>query len=109
MTMSQYIEYETAILKRRITALKHELTELEDQLALVQNVDLVADTIPMEELDLSVRTYNSLKLAGVHTIGDILSLWDMGPDALLALRRFGDKALEELVAALVNQGFLEDV
>ncbi|HLV37179.1 MAG TPA: DNA-directed RNA polymerase subunit alpha [Spirillospora sp.] len=63
---------------------------------------------PIEELDLSVRVFNSLKRTGITTIGDVLDMLDRGPDAMLAIRNFGEKSLDELVEKLRDKGYLRD-
>jgi DNA-directed RNA polymerase subunit alpha len=63
---------------------------------------------PIEELDLSVRVFNSLKRTGITTIGDVLDMLDRGPDAMLAIRNFGEKSLDELVEKLREKGYLHD-
>ncbi len=60
----------------------------------------------IEELDLSVRVFNSLKRTGITTIGDVLDMLDRGPDAMLAIRNFGEKSLDELVQKLKEKGYL---
>jgi DNA-directed RNA polymerase subunit alpha len=62
----------------------------------------------IEELDLSVRVFNSLKRTGITTIGDVLDMLDRGPDAMLAIRNFGEKSLDELVDKLREKGYLQD-
>jgi len=62
---------------------------------------------PIEELDLSVRVFNSLKRTGITTIGDVLDMLDRGPDAMLAIRNFGEKSLDELVDKLKEKGYLD--
>lgn len=63
---------------------------------------------PIEELDLSVRVFNSLKRTGITTIGDVLDMLARGPDAMLAIRNFGEKSLDELVVKLRDKGYLPD-
>jgi DNA-directed RNA polymerase subunit alpha len=63
---------------------------------------------PIEELDLSVRVFNSLKRTGITTIGDVLDMLARGPDAMLAIRNFGEKSLDELVQKLRDKGYLPD-
>jgi DNA-directed RNA polymerase subunit alpha len=63
---------------------------------------------PIEELDLSVRVFNSLKRTGITTIGDVLDMLDRGPDAMLAIRNFGEKSLDELVEKLQDKGYLKE-
>jgi DNA-directed RNA polymerase subunit alpha len=52
----------------------------------------VLDT-PIEELDLSVRSYNCLKRQGVNTIGQ---LTECSENDLLNIRNFGAKSIEEV-------------
>jgi DNA-directed RNA polymerase subunit alpha len=60
---------------------------------------------PIEELDLSVRVFNSLKRTGITSIGDVLDMLLRGPDAMLAIRNFGEKSLDELVDKLREKGY----
>ncbi len=63
---------------------------------------------PIEELDLSVRVFNSLKRTGITTVGDVLDMLARGQDAMLAIRNFGEKSLDELVEKLREKGYLND-
>lgn len=60
----------------------------------------------IEELDLSVRVFNSLKRTGITTVGDVLEMLDRGQDAMLAIRNFGEKSLDELTDKLREKGYL---
>jgi DNA-directed RNA polymerase subunit alpha len=62
----------------------------------------VYDT-PIEALDLSPRAYNSLMRAGVSTVGKVL---EMTGEALLNVRNFGRKSLDELVDRLILYRFI---
>ncbi len=62
--------------------------------------------IPIEQLDLSVRVFNSLKRTGITTVGEVLEMLERGTDAMLAIRNFGEKSLEELTTLLREKGFL---
>ncbi|TAK36318.1 MAG: DNA-directed RNA polymerase subunit alpha [Chloroflexota bacterium] len=64
----------------------------------------VYDT-PIEELDLSVRTYNCLKRSGITKVGQIL---EMDEQDLLGVRNFGRKSLEELQEKLSQRGLLPE-
>lgn len=64
--------------------------------------------LPIEGLDLSVRVFNSLKRTGITTVGEVLEMLEKGEDAMLAIRNFGDKSLEELVSRLREKGYLVD-
>ncbi|MEW6717334.1 MAG: DNA-directed RNA polymerase subunit alpha [Chloroflexota bacterium] len=61
---------------------------------------------PIENLDLSVRVFNSLKRAGITTVGEVLDLLEKGEDAVLAIRNFGEKSMVELNEKLKEKKFL---
>ncbi len=63
---------------------------------------------PIEQLDLSVRVFNSLKRTGITKIGEMLEMLDRGDETMLAIRNFGEKSLDELRAQLRIKGFLPD-
>lgn len=60
---------------------------------------------PIEELDLSVRVFNSLKRTGITSVGDVLDMLNRGPDAMLAIRNFGEKSLDELEQKLKEKNY----
>jgi len=62
----------------------------------------------IESLELSVRAYNCLKRAGITRVGEILDKLAKGQNELLAIRNFGQKSLEEVLAKLRDKGFLTD-
>jgi DNA-directed RNA polymerase subunit alpha len=62
---------------------------------------------PIENLDLSVRVFNSLKRTGITTVGEVLDMLEKGPDAMLSIRNFGEKSLDELRERLVEKGYLD--
>ena len=61
---------------------------------------------PIESLDLSVRVFNSLKRTGITTIGEVITLMDKGEEAVLSIRNFGDKSLQELHQKMSEKGYL---
>ncbi|WP_363324776.1 DNA-directed RNA polymerase subunit alpha [Anaerolinea thermophila] len=63
---------------------------------------------PIENLDLSVRVFNSLKRTGITTVGDVLELLEKGEDAVMSIRNFGEKSLDELRQKMREKGFLRD-
>ncbi len=67
----------------------------------------VYDT-PIEQLDLSVRVFNSLKRTGITKVGELLDMLDKGEETMLAIRNFGEKSLQELKAQLREKGYLDD-
>ncbi len=61
---------------------------------------------PIEQLDLSVRVFNSLKRTGITRVGEMLEMLDRGEETMLAIRNFGEKSLDELKQQLRAKGFL---
>jgi DNA-directed RNA polymerase subunit alpha len=59
--------------------------------------------MPVEELDLSVRTINSLRRGGITTVGELLS---KGEKELLSLRNFGQKSRQEVEERLRSLGMV---
>jgi DNA-directed RNA polymerase subunit alpha len=64
--------------------------------------------VPIEQLDLSVRVFNSLKRTGITKVGEVLDMLEKGDEAMLAIRNFGEKSLQELKDQLKFKGFLLD-
>lgn len=60
-------------------------------------------SVPVEQLDLSSRTLNCLKRAGLDQVGHIL---EMKPEDLLEIRNFGEKSLHELYGKLRESNLL---
>jgi DNA-directed RNA polymerase subunit alpha len=69
--------------------------------------DEVYDT-PIEQLDLSVRVFNSLKRTGITKVGELLDMLEKGEETMLAIRNFGEKSLQELKSQLREKGYLDD-
>jgi DNA-directed RNA polymerase subunit alpha len=63
---------------------------------------------PIENLDLSVRVFNSLKRTGITNVGDVLELLEKGEEAVMSIRNFGEKSLDELRDKMREKGFLLD-
>jgi DNA-directed RNA polymerase subunit alpha len=49
--------------------------------------------MPVEQLDLSVRTMNCLRRSNITTVGELIG---KGPKELLKLRNFGQKSYQEI-------------
>ncbi|AEJ38552.1 DNA-directed RNA polymerase subunit alpha [Sulfobacillus acidophilus TPY] len=57
--------------------------------------------MPIEELDLSVRSFNCLKRAGINTVGELTSKTD---EDMMKVRNLGKKSLEEVKEKLASLG-----
>src|SRR6266536_2102304 len=63
---------------------------------------LAADlAMPIEELNLTVRSYNCLKREGIHTVGELVARSEQD---LLDIRNFGAKSIEEVKQKLMDMG-----
>ena len=62
----------------------------------------VAD-MPIEDLDLPQRAFNSLKRHGITKVGQLLQTPD---EELLRMRNFGKKSLDEMKERLRMRGFI---
>ena len=68
----------------------------------VLDAALAADlALPIEDLDLTVRSYNCLKREGIHTVGELVGRSEAD---LLDIRNFGSKSIDEVKAKLVSMG-----
>lgn len=56
----------------------------------------------VEDLDLSVRSFNCLKRAGIHTVEDLIN---KSEEDMMKVRNLGRKSLEEVVQKLNSLGF----
>lgn len=55
----------------------------------------------IEDMDLSVRSYNCLKRAGIHTVEDLTK---KSEDDMLKVRNLGRKSLDEVINKLISFG-----
>ena len=76
-----------------------EVNEVEDDDNSLPSVNPHVN-IAIEELQLSVRPYNCLKRANIHTIGDLL---EYSPEKLQELKNFGKKSANEVFSTLKNK------
>ena len=68
----------------------------------VLDAALAADlALPIEDLDLTVRSYNCLKREGIHTVGELVNRSEAD---LMDIRNFGSKSIDEVKAKLVSMG-----
>jgi DNA-directed RNA polymerase subunit alpha len=58
--------------------------------------------LTIEELNLSVRSYNCLKREGINTVGDLIN---KSESELMDIRNFGQKSIDEVKGKLEELGF----
>ena len=68
-----------------------------------KKVDTVTKTLetPIEEIEFSVRAYNCLKRAGIHTVQDLISKREV---EVTKIRNLGKKSLKEVLDKVVEMG-----
>ena len=83
-------------------------TDLSDTLSMKSTVVEKAETqrdkvleLTIEELDLSVRSFNCLKRANINTVEDLISKTE---DEMMKVRNLGRKSLEEVINKLAMMG-----
>jgi DNA-directed RNA polymerase subunit alpha len=79
----------------------------------VQDVEIMVDKtedtkdkvldLPIEELDLSVRSYNCLKRAGINTVEELIKKTE---EDMMKVRNLGKKSLEEVKSKLDELGLV---
>ncbi|HEU0256613.1 MAG TPA: DNA-directed RNA polymerase subunit alpha [Microbacteriaceae bacterium] len=57
--------------------------------------------VPIEDLDLSVRSYNCLKREGINNVSELVSLSE---NQLMNIRNFGQKSVDEVKEKLTQMG-----
>ena len=58
-------------------------------------------SMPIEDLDLSVRSYNCLKREGINTVSELVALSET---QLMNIRNFGQKSVDEVRDKLISMG-----
>ncbi len=87
-------------------ALFTNLTETSDKVEITsdkpeEDRERILD-MTIEELDLSVRSYNCLKRAGINTVGELVRKTE---EEMMKVRNLGKKSLEEVEQKLTELGF----
>lgn len=90
-------EAELAELKSRIEAEKANISDILRSSVSVPDEKKYLE-VSIEEMDLSVRSYNCLKRAGCRTLGDVMDLADDGK--LLMVRNLGRRSAEEILGRI---------
>jgi DNA-directed RNA polymerase subunit alpha len=68
------------------------------------DAQLAADmALPVEDLQLTVRSYNCLKREGIHTVGELVGRSEAD---LMDIRNFGQKSIDEVKEKLAGMGLV---
>ena len=81
--------------------LNHEAEGIEIGLSPQENEHIAAYSMPIEDLDFSVRSYNCLKREEIHTVGELAARTESD---LLDIRNFGQKSINEVKVKLAGLG-----
>jgi DNA-directed RNA polymerase subunit alpha len=74
------------------------------RVAVVEKTEVQRDRVlemTIEELDLSVRSFNCLKRAGINTVEDLINKTE---DEMMRVRNLGRKSLVEVIGKLESMG-----
>jgi len=93
---------------RLIAGISEETLALERQEEEEPTIPNEVYEVPIEQLDLSVRVFNSLKRTGISKVGEVIDMLDKGDEAMLAIRNFGEKSLKELRSQLRVKGYMPE-
>jgi DNA-directed RNA polymerase subunit alpha len=63
---------------------------------------VITDERPVEDLELTVRSYNCLKREGVDTIGQLATMTE---EELMNIRNLGMKSVDEIRSKLIEYGY----
>ena len=89
MNLQPFVELEKTV--EEINMLKEEEVVVENKF----------DSMPIEDLELSVRSYNCLKRAGITTVAELTQKTE---DEMMKVRNLGKKSLKEVKEKLIEQG-----
>ncbi len=82
-----------------------DLNSISDITGLMQEkkIDTITKTLetPIEEIEFSVRAYNCLKRAGIHTVQDLISKREV---EVTKIRNLGKKSLKEVLDKVAEMG-----
>ena len=82
-----------------------DLNEIADKTGIMaeKKVDTITKTLetPIEEIEFSVRAYNCLKRAQIHTMQDLI---DMSESDVAKIRNLGKKSLKEVLDKVAEMG-----
>ena len=82
-----------------------KLIKIANRVAMEENTGAnkvnVYSALALEELNLSVRTFNCLKRAGINTVGDIISMTE---EDFIRIRNLGKRSRDEIISVIGGLG-----
>ena len=104
-TPREVISLAAKILEDHISLFVNLVDTMKDREILISQDDEKAHKkleMSIEDLDLSVRSYNCLKRAGIHTVQDLTKKTE---EEMLKVRNLGKKSLDEVIKKIRDLGF----
>ena len=99
------VSYAAKILSEHLELFINLSDNVKDKQIITEKVEDKKDTqstdMSIDELELSVRSYNCLKRAGINTVEELCS---KTPEDMMKVRNLGKKSLEEVLAKLKELG-----
>ena len=72
-------------------------------------IPMASVNMTIDELDLSVRSFNCLKRAGIDTVCDLFTRLDEGLHTIMSVRNMGKKSLEEVLRKAKKYGYPAEI
>ncbi len=104
ITAKDALSYGAKIMSEHLNLFIDLSDEAKDVSVMVEKEDNRKETVlqmSIEELDLSVRSFNCLKRAGINTVEDIINHTE---DDMMKVRNLGRKSLEEVIVKIEALG-----
>ena len=104
LTAKDAISYGAKILNDHLNLFVELSDEAKNAEIMVESVATVKEKVlemTIEELDMSVRSFNCLKRAGIDTVEDLVGRTE---EEMIRVRNLGKKSLEEVIAKLHSLG-----
>ena len=98
ITPTESLSKAAEILTNLFNPLRNIASKNNDSVALIKDEKKINQVL-IEELQLSVRAYNCLKRAKIHSVADLLNY---SQEELLEIKNFGQKSAEEVIEACMK-------
>ena len=82
--------------------LRDDIEEIVEEPMDIQVIDDKSHDMKIEELDLTVRSFNCLKKAGIEEVSQLASL---SLNELLKIKNLGKKSLDEILEKMKDLGY----
>ena len=104
ITAKEAVSLAAKILNEHLSLFVELSDEAKNAEILVEREETIKEKVlemTIEELDMSVRSFNCLKRAGIDTVEDLINRTE---DEMMKVRNLGKKSLEEVIQKLHSLG-----